>query len=194
MSRRRFVTVALIACATCGISACGVDAQSQPRAINRADVPFDLDRRSPDTPTTTDASDTASYTIFLVADDRLQAVARSARNQPGLVERLTQLTKGPTAAEADAGLRTLLPPEVTVDAVRIADGVATVELSGVGAAQSAGDERALAIAQLVYSVTAVPGVDRVQFEVDGDPAEVPRGDGRLTSRPVTRDDYALAAP
>ncbi len=126
--------------------------------------------------------------------NRLQPVTRTARTTPSPVEQLTQLTKGPTPAEADAGLRTLLPPEVTVDAVRIANRVATIELSGVGAAQSGGDERALAIAQLVYTVTAIPGVDRVQFEVDGKPAEVPRGDGSLTSHPVDRSDYALAAP
>jgi spore germination protein GerM len=42
--------------------------------------------------------------------------------------------------------------------------------------------------------TGIPGVDRVRFEVDGEPAEIPRGDGTLTNRPVGRGDYALAAP
>ncbi len=53
MSKRRLVTIALVALAACGITACGVGAQSQPQEIDRADVPFDLDQRSPDTPTTT---------------------------------------------------------------------------------------------------------------------------------------------
>jgi spore germination protein GerM len=194
VKRRWLATVALTTLAACGITACGVGAQSHPETIDRADVPFDLAERSSDTPTTTNPRDAASYTIYLVSGDHLRAVTRSARSAPTPVEQLSQLVKGPTPAEADAGLRTLLPPEVTVDGVRISNHVATIELSGTGAAQSAGDERALAIAQLVYTATAVPGVTRVQFEVDGTPAEVPRGDGRLTSRPVTRADYTLAAP
>lgn len=194
MTIRRLATIVLALLAACGVTACGVGAQSRPESIDRADVPFDLAERSSDTPTTTSERSTVSYTIYLVAGNHLRAVTRSARSAPTLAEKLTQLTKGPTPAEADAGLRTLLPPEVTVDGVRVSNRVATIELSGAGAAQSAGDERALAIAQLVYTATAVPGVDRVRFEVDGTPAEVPRGDGRLTSRPVDPADYTLAAP
>ncbi|HEX6312359.1 MAG TPA: GerMN domain-containing protein, partial [Acidimicrobiia bacterium] len=51
-----------------------------------------------------------------------------------------------------------------------------------------------ALAQIVYSLTELePGV-RVQFLVDGEPVEVPRGDGVLTRRPVDRDDYVELAP
>jgi len=187
----RALTIAVVG--AIGAAGCGVGAQSHPESIQRSDVPFDLATRSSESTTTTVRHGT-SYTIYLVASDRLRGVSRSARVEPTPVTRLAALTDGPTAEEADAGLRTLLPPEMKVVDVSVIDRVATIGLSGADTAASAGDERALAIAQIVYTATAVPGVDRVRFEVDGKRAEVPRGDGRLTSGPVTRSDYALAAP
>jgi spore germination protein GerM len=190
VTRRRFATVCLAALAVAGVTGCGVGAQSDPRAIDASDVPFGLAERA-NTPTTRPEPSSHPFVVFLVADDHLRPVVRGARSAPTALEQLRQLTRGPTPAESEAGLRTLLTPDVTIDDVRVVDGVATIELSGVGSAQPSGRERALAIAQMVYTATAIPGVDRVRFEVDGEPAEVPRGDGTLTGRPVDRGDYEL---
>lgn len=193
MNRRHPRMAALVLAAASGLAACGVGAQSSPRDIDRADVPFGLGDRVEE-PTSSVHQAPYSYTIFLVADDRLRGVARGSRTPPTVLNRLTGLTRGPTPAEADAGLRTLLSPEVTVERVRVTDGVATVVLSADTAAQPVGDEGALGIAQLVYTATAVPGVERVRFQVGGEPAEVPRGNGTLTDQPVGRGDYAPATP
>jgi spore germination protein GerM len=194
IGRRALAALLTAAVAAIGAAGCGVSAQSEPQRIDRADVPFGLAGPVHDEPTTTAAPQSASYTIYLVAGDRLRAVTRAAHAAPTPVALLSKLADGPTPAEADAGLRTLLSPDTTVEHVRITDDVATVELTGAGAAQPAGSEGALAIAQLVYTTTGIPGVARVRFEVDGKPAEIPRGDGTLTRRPVSRADYALAAP
>jgi spore germination protein GerM len=53
-----------------------------------------------------------------------------------------------------------------------------------------GDEQLLAVAQLVCTLTARPGVGPVSFTLEGAPVDVPTGDGSLTSGPVSRDDYA----
>jgi hypothetical protein len=191
--RRAWVAPAcLVVSAALGLTACGVGAESAPHPIDRADVPFDLVERA-DAPATPNPAP-YSFTIFLVAGDRLHAATRGSQSAPTPGAQLRRLLQGPTPVEADAGLRTLLTPDVAIDHVRVADGIATVALSGASAAQPPGSERALAVAQLVYTATAIPGVDRVRFEVDGEPAEIPRGDGTLTNRPVGRDDYALAAP
>ncbi|HEU5309041.1 MAG TPA: GerMN domain-containing protein [Acidimicrobiia bacterium] len=195
MSARRRAWIApacLAAAAALGLSACGVGAQSAPHRIDRADVPFGLVERAEAPATPSHAP--YSFTIFLVAGDRLQAATRGSQSRPTPRAQLRRLLQGPTPTEADAGLRTLLTPDVAVDDVRVADGIATVALSHASAAQPPGSERALAVAQLVYTATAIPGVDRVRFEVDGEPAEIPRGDGTLTNRPVGRGDYVLAAP
>jgi spore germination protein GerM len=47
----------------------------------------------------------------------------------------------------------------------------------------------LAVAQVVYTATAVGGIAAVRFVVDGSSIEVPGGDGRLVTRPVGRSDY-----
>jgi len=194
MTRRRLVPALAILVVAGGLTGCGVGAQSSPHEIDKADIPFGLAERG-NSSTTLPSDAPYSYTIFLVSNAELRAVTRGSRTEPTPASRLNALTDGPTPAEADAGLSTLVGPDVTVERVHISDqGVATVELSGEGATQSAGNDRALAIAQLVYTATAIPGVERVRFEVDGKPSEVPRGDGTLTSRPVSRADYGLAAP
>jgi len=50
------------------------------------------------------------------------------------------------------------------------------------------------VAQLVYACTQFPGVIGVQVLVDGEPAEVPTGEGKLTSRPLTRFDFPTLGP
>jgi spore germination protein GerM len=186
----------LVLAATCFAAsilttACGVGAQSEPQRIERADVPFGLAERPADPGAPPDAPH--SFTIYLVRDDRVRPVLRGARREPTPRAQLERLLQGPTPAEADAGLRTLLTPDVTIGPVRVLDGVAVVTLSGTATAQPSAHERVLAVAQLVYTATAIPEVQRVRFEVDGDAAEVPRGDGTLTNRPVGRKDYALVA-
>lgn len=194
MIRRRLVSLAVAGLvAATGIVGCGVGAESTPREIDRRDVPFGLAERA-DAPTTTHDRDPYSFTIYLVTGDRLRAVARGSHTDPTPAAKLRELLEGPTPAEADGGLRTLLTPDVAIETVRLADGVATIALSDASAAQPSGNERALAVAQLVYTATAIPGVDRVRFVVDGTQAEIPRGDGTLTDRPVGRDDYGFAAP
>jgi spore germination protein GerM len=72
--------------------------------------------------------------------------------------------------------------------VTTARGTATVDLAE--AFTLAGQEdQAAAIAQLVYTLTARPGIGRVAFTLDGEVVEVPRGDGTLTTDALTRDDF-----
>jgi spore germination protein GerM len=173
------------------VAGCGVGAQSEPHTIDRSDIPFGLAARAHET-TTTLRRTTPSYTVYLVGDDRLRAVTRSTSEPLTPREVLARLVDGPSATEADAGLRTLLDPEVDVERVRVDGGVATIELSGTGTARPAGDDGALAVAQLVYTATALPTVERVRIEIGGRQAEIPRGDGTLTKAPVSRSDYPLA--
>ena len=69
----------------------------------------------------------------------------------------------------------------------VTGGIATVELSADFTAASSTDQRA-AVAQIVCTLTARPGIGQVQFQLNAKPADVPRGDGSTTSKPVSRDD------
>ena len=52
-----------------------------------------------------------------------------------------------------------------------------------------GRQQILALAQVVYTATELPSVDRVLFQIDGENVEVPNGNGKLTSSPLGRLSY-----
>jgi spore germination protein GerM len=171
------------------VAACGVGPQSEPQVIRRADVPFGLAHQAPTAPTTTAAAAPFTYTVYLLAGDQLQPVAHQTARVPTRVSILRDLAHGPDDDDSAAGLRTLVPPDTAIDRVTVADGMAIVSLGGSGASRVATDRQVLGVAQLVYTATELPGVDRVRFRVEGRLAEVPKGDGSLTSRAVGRADY-----
>ena len=71
------------------------------------------------------------------------------------------------------------------------DDTVVVELAEV-----TGPDQVLAIAQVVMTLTSLPGVDSVQFVRDDETVEVPLPDGTLVRRPLTAADYSslLASP
>ena len=106
---------------------------------------------------------------------------------------LDALGRGPNRNEVDAGLRSALPDESRFPDVSVSRGTATVDLGRRFTALS-GEDQVIALAQLVYTLTAQPGIGLVRFTLQGEPTEVPRANGSLTSGPVSRDDYATVAP
>jgi spore germination protein GerM len=57
-----------------------------------------------------------------------------------------------------------------------------------------GSAQLIALAELVYTATGRPGVGQVSFTLEGEPTQVPTGDGELSSDPLTRSDYQDLAP
>jgi hypothetical protein len=168
--------------------ACGIPADSQPQALARKDIPFDLLA-----PTTTIATPgtpgaRAPINVYLVGITGLVPVSRGVRAPATLAEALSALLAGPTDAEVGNGLRTAISPQTSVSAGPVGFGVATVDLGGAFG-QEGGQEQILAVAQLVFTATAVPGVNQVQFTLAGRPVEVPAGDGTLTQGPLGRSNF-----
>jgi spore germination protein GerM len=117
----------------------------------------------------------------LVAEPR--AEARSPRAA------LAALLHGPTAAERARGIRSALPAGIRLVRLEVARGTATVGLAG-------GSQRAwladgfYATAQVVYTLTAQPGIDRVWMRVRGRRCCVFDHSGRPYARPLTRAVFA----
>jgi spore germination protein GerM len=130
-------------------------------------------------------------TIYLVRGDELTPVVRRTSTRTTAVA-LELLVEGPTRAEAAAGIRTALAPEVVGVVDTLPDGTLTLSLTR-GFTGLTGGNQLLAVAQVVWSLTALPGTTAVRFTVEGVPVEVPTDDG-LTASPVERDDYASVAP
>ena len=122
--------------------------------------------------------------------DSTVAVARAA---------MRALLSGPTDDERAHNLElgtigTGIPARTTLLGVSIQNRVATVDLSREF--ESGGDIKSMSLrlAQVVYTLTQFPTVDRVSFRVDGQPMRVIDGAGRTVDGPVGRGAYVDVLP
>ena len=105
------------------------------------------------------------------------AVARDVPvSAPDLASVLGALVLGPTDVEAAAGLQTALSPQTTILGANIVGHIATVNLGGTFG-QLVGPPQIQAVAQIVFTACALPGVTGVTFELSGLPVEVPVASG-----------------
>ena len=121
-----------------------------------------------------------------------RGVARPVAASPALSDVLAALAAGPSRDEQRLGLTSALPPNQVASARRTRD-TAEVDLRASFADVRSRDQM-FAIGQLVFTITERPGIGRVVFTLAGDSIEIPRGDGSLTTDPLTRDDYEQIAP
>jgi spore germination protein GerM len=173
----------------CLLAGCGVPADPAPRSIPAKEVPFGL--LGTTTTATTRPPATTTAVVFLVDGDRLTPVRREVPAPATPAAVLAALATGPTPAEAAAGLRSDL---VTGAALRtMAAGTVTVQLDRDFVAAGLRGQ-VLALAQLVYTITELPGIGGVRFTVDGQPTEIPTASGPAKTGIATRADYAAVGP
>lgn len=189
MNRR--VLLVIVAVAAAALASCGVTNDGTPRVINAENVPFDLLAPTAGATTTTipGQAPIRDVTIFLAdPDGHLTQVHRNVEAPATLTKALDALLAGPAADEA-VRLHSAITSDTKLLHVRgPVDGLATIDLSKQ-LLDVTGRQQILALAQVVYTATASPGVDRVLFQFDGESREVPNGDGTLTSTPLGRLSY-----
>ena len=169
------------------LASCGVPKDNAPRQLDTRNVPFEL--LGPTTSTTVTAEGpTREVTIFLAqGDGRLAEVTREVEAPASLRKALQSLLAGPAADEAS--LSSAITTETKLLHLRgPVDGLVTIDLSRA-MLDVTGRQQILALAQVVYTATAYPGVERVLFQFDGESREVPNGEGTLTSTPLGRLSY-----
>lgn len=176
------------------LAGCGVPIQAHPQAIPRNKIPYGLlagphhgSRRL------AAGAERTAASVYLVENGRLDEVARLLRSPLGLPEALTALLDGPTRAEAAAGIHSALGSHTSLQGAATRGDTAYVDL-GDAFARITGHQRLLAVAQLVYTSTAVPGVQDVALSIDGQPAEVPLPGGTVVGALLTRADFSSVAP
>ncbi|MGH9038659.1 MAG: GerMN domain-containing protein [Acidimicrobiia bacterium] len=197
MRALRPVAAALVIAAAGIAAGCGIPTEEDATLANADDVPFDLLAQIPETTSTTGSSSSgASMTtalIFLVQGERLAQAQREVPAPASGESVIEALSRGPTRSEAALGLRSALVGSDVLRSIGISGGIASVDL-GTGFTDIVGRDQIMALAQIVSTVTGLPGVGRVSFTLEGVPVGVPRGDGAVTTESVSRDDYALLAP
>jgi spore germination protein GerM len=181
---RRALLTAMVALVA---TSCGVPGNGDVQVVDRSAVPFGLLEEEGAAPGAQEGA--AVLDLFLVAGDPGDLVPVQRRvDSPTLQAVLDELAADPTAPEVAVGLRSPIGEGDFLDGVALNGGIATVDLTDDFSSLS-GTDQLLAIGQVVLSLTARPGVGRLTFTLDGDPVEVPRGDGSLTSGSVSRDAY-----
>jgi spore germination protein GerM len=189
---RRLVLALAVAVLVAG---CGVQGDGAPRTLAPDAVPEEL--LAPSTSAApADQPDSGSVaTVFLVDNrDLLQPVERILPSPVLVTGVLDSLLEETTDEEADEGLRSEIPTGTTVNGIdRLEGDVVAIDLSEEFAETTA-DGELLAQAQIVYTVSQLPNVDGVLFLVDGRPREGADDEAKLTSSPLTVDDFADFAP
>ena len=180
---------ALVAVLTTAVlSGCGVPQDDAPRALAPGEAPYASPRTSP----VADPEGRGRVPLHFVQEGSVVLTPRPVEGEVSTVELLDLLFGGPAPEEREAGLLSVIPSTVTVEDVEMSGDIAVVTLGGP-------ESEVLRLQQLAYAqivATLTPSrAAGVRFRLGSSDLRVPRGDGSLTTAPLSRDDYAaLLAP
>lgn len=184
----------LAAVAVLLLGGCGISAQSHAQRLSSRHVPFGLLSPAPGTGGKHGQPATEAVILYMLdKSGHLVAVGRQLPVPASLDARLQALAAAPTPGEAAAGLASAVSvPGSSPTGVRAGSRV-IINLTP-GFEHLATRVQVDALAQLVYTATAIPGVGAVSFRVNDHVVAVPRANNTATSSPVTRADYRPLAP
>jgi spore germination protein GerM len=188
---RRLMLVLLVT----ALAGCGVPTDDGAETMD--DVPFGLlDPQASEPADSATPPEGPAVQIYLVdaSGERLVPVERRLGEGEALLPDVVDaLLEGPTRAERRQGLSTAFVDDEAVGASDLVGGVASVDLTQPFTVLDGPTQR-LAIAQMVLTLTRRPGVGRVAFTLQGQPIDIPRGDGTLAQGSVARDNYRELLP
>ena len=189
---RRWLTALAVMLLAAG---CGVQGDGAPRSLAPDAVPDELLAPKTSTAPADEPDGGTEVTVYLVDNrDLLRPVPRTLPSPALITDVLGSLLDGATDEEADEGLRSEIPSGTTVNGIdRLDRDVIAIDLSEEFAETTA-DGELLAQAQIVYTVSQLPNVEGVLFLVDGRPREGADDEAKLTSSPLTTEDFADFAP
>ena len=127
------------------------------------------------------ASAQARISVYFLRGEQLASVQRSGATP---LAAMRQLIAGPTPAEVRKGFRTYVPAGTRVFSVKVAHGVATVDLNERFASGSDRGSLLARLSQVVRTLTGPQGAKAVQLLVNGGVVAA-RFPGISMSRPIT---------
>jgi hypothetical protein len=169
------------------LAGCSVPAQAQPVVVRSA---------APSTatsPSTAAPQPSVRVVVYLVQGERLVAVYRFAALGDGLASVLGALGQPLTPGQSSSGLRSALPTRLTGWSGHLRGAVAQVSMPA-GFDRLSVPEQVLALAQLVYTVTANTYATGVELVQGAHPLAMPDQDGQLVTGPLHRADFTRLAP
>jgi spore germination protein GerM len=186
MSRpaRLAAVVAFVAAAGCGVSR-----QATPTRLTEDDVRVVAPTTSTSLPLGTR---TRHVELCFISGDRLITLVTELPAPLSVAGALRALVDAPRTV-LPGGARTAISEPNMTTARATKGGIAQVDLNRDFTQTPAADQR-FAIGQVVCTLTSLPGIGQVHFTLEGRPVEIPRADGSLTNRAVSRADYQPLLP
>jgi immunoglobulin-like protein involved in spore germination/sporulation and spore germination protein len=127
--------------------------------------------------------------------ERLVPVTRYLDPDSGLARgAVLALLAGPRPAEEARGLTSAVPPGSRLLGITVRDSIATVDLARVFESGGGATSVRVRLAQLVYTLSRVPGVRSVRVWLEGRRAETFSGEGLEILEGLTRSDFPDFAP
>lgn len=188
MNRRGLLGLVLLGVA---MSGCAVGTDEAPRDIEQGTV---VGRDPNDDAQAAGGAGRIYLTVPGVSGEptRLRSVARDLGDDPDAV--VAALLAGPNGDEFTDQLRTALPDGLQVITLqRRAGGIVDLDITDE-IQQLSGDAQVLALAQIVYTMSELNGIEAVRISVDGESVQWPDGNGELTVGPLTVYDFPGLEP
>ena len=137
----------------------------------------------------------ARLSVYFLRGEKIGAAQRQVpRSKAVGAAALAALLAGPTAQEREAGLHSEIPAGTVLQGLAVHSGVATVDLSGQFESGGGSLSMLARLAQVVFTLTQFPSVERVRLKLDGQPVEAFGGEGVILATYATRRAFADLAP
>lgn len=179
---------ALVLLVALAVGGCAVPTDESPRAVAEEYIPEQLVAA----PTTTTAPSDGGPRVELFFVESVDGI-NELRREPAVLEdaKPTTVVEALVASvpeELPEGVTSSIPADTQVLGVTLEDGTLTVDLSEEFQTVS-GEPLILAVAQIVFTASAMPAVEDVAFRIEGEPITVPDAEGTELDRPARRSDY-----
>ena len=145
-------------------------------------------------PVTSPITGEASF-VYMTRGEHLAVVGREVPEGDDAIEVAVQaVLDGPDdLVESEAGIGSEVPEGTTLRGVAVENGVATVDLSGEFESGGGSLSMQMRVAQIVFTVTEFPGVERVDIHIDGEAVESIGGEG-VPARGLDRTQFQDLLP
>ena len=142
-----------------------------------------------------EAQEETGFAVYFLRGEQLAPVFRTTAEADAVpAAAAAALLLGPTPEEREAGFATAVPAGSSFREFTVEDGIAVIDLSREFESGGGTLSMTARLAELTFTLTQFPGLERVRLELDGEPVEVFGGEGLVLDEPLTRARFAELMP
>ncbi|MEV0173533.1 GerMN domain-containing protein [Streptomyces sp. NPDC050803] len=132
--------------------------------------------------------------VYFMQGEKISPAPRTVTAPSTAANALRALLAGPNGYERGHEHTTAIPSGTTLNSLAVHRKVATVDLSGRYDDGGGSLSMRARLAQVVFTATRFPAIEKVQFELDGKPVTAFGGEGVVLNKPVGRADFEDLVP